>query len=137
MSYFDDMKEQRAANNNGFGYDRALASTISFKATVAIAQIDTVRRMTRDGREYTFYSLQDQFGAKFSAKDKKLINRIPLKEPIHLEGSIKVVKGATYMNVESAEHLDGSPLMGGFRSEDESELRDTDDGEGWNESGDY
>lgn len=92
---------QRMHNHDGFGRDKALLTNIKFSAMVTVMSIreKTTRGRTEHDEPKKYFTIVDEFGAMFSVRDENLIEKISVGLRYSIEGSVKVVRGGTFLNV--------------------------------------
>lgn len=91
---------------NGFRLDDTLASRLKFSGIVSFSEISE-RFSKRDGEEVPYWVLKDEFGARFSCFDSRLISGIRIFERCEVRGEIKIGKGGTFLNIKECVTFSG------------------------------
>lgn len=91
---------------NGFKLDGTLMSRVKFSALVRISEISK-RFLERGNDLIPYWSLSDEYGAKFSCFNEELVSKIVIMELYEITGEIKFGKGGTYLNLKTATLFNG------------------------------
>ena len=89
---------------SGFKLNETLSSNLRFSGVVTLRERQKISIPERD---VEYYSLKDEFGARFSCWDCKLAESLQLFEKYEVSGEIKISKGATFLNLKRAEIFNG------------------------------
>ena len=96
------------SNYAGFKLNDTLATKLSFSGVFRVWSIDKGTRHRADGEETEYWIIKDEFGAKISSFNKKLVETLQINERYAVKGDIKIGKGATFLNLKEADVLHGS-----------------------------
>ena len=101
------MQQFMKAQYAGFKLNETLASNLRFSGLVRIRDIQR-RTLHLSDDEIPYWSISDEFGAKFSCFDENLCNKLQIMERYEFKGFIRIGKGGTYLNLTSATVFSGN-----------------------------
>ena len=97
-------------HNQGFLYNDTLGTKLRFSGTIMCWEIDRVTKHLID-QDLEYWVIKDDYGARVSCFDKKLVESLHIAERYVVKGEIKIAKGATFLNLKEAEVLNGNDFQ--------------------------
>lgn len=73
---------------------------------------DKVVKYASDG-EFEYWVIKDEYGARLTCHDEKLADFLHIAERYAVTGEIKIGKGGTFLNIKTAEVLNGKDFKEG------------------------
>lgn len=92
---------------HGFRRNDTLASNLKFSGHIRIWEIVKSQKFLPDGDTFDYWVIKDEFGARLTCIDEKLANSLVIAERYEVRGEIKIGKGGTFLNLKSANPLNG------------------------------